>query len=83
MTDSRHFARLRPKGALRWTPGTFTKDGQELAGIHGVNERTSIREFVCGLVTYRELLRRFGACVGPVVEDATAAVQQPNRAIEL
>jgi hypothetical protein len=59
MTDSRHYAHLSPAGALRWSPGTFSKAGGELNRIHGTNERIRIADFACGLLTYEELLRKF------------------------
>jgi hypothetical protein len=60
MTDSRHYAHVSPAGALRWSPGTFSKAGGELNRIHGTNERIRIADFACGLLTYEELLRKFG-----------------------
>jgi hypothetical protein len=33
MTDSRHYAHLSGNGALRWTPGTFSKAGGKLNRI--------------------------------------------------
>ncbi|KAF6250170.1 hypothetical protein COO60DRAFT_1647466 [Scenedesmus sp. NREL 46B-D3] len=54
MTDSRHYAHLSPNGALRWTPGTFSKAGGELNRIHGTNERILTRDFACGLLTSQQ-----------------------------
>jgi hypothetical protein len=68
MTDSRHYAHLSPAGALRWSPGTFSKAGGELNRIHGTNERIRIADFACGLLTYEELLRKFGSYGGAAGE---------------
>uniref|UniRef100_A0A383VVP7 Uncharacterized protein n=1 Tax=Tetradesmus obliquus TaxID=3088 RepID=A0A383VVP7_TETOB len=73
MTDSRHYARLSPNGALRWSPGTFGTAGGELNRIHGTNERMRIADFACGLLTYEALLRSFGSFGAEAVQRAGEA----------
>jgi acetylornithine deacetylase/succinyl-diaminopimelate desuccinylase-like protein len=76
MTDSRHYAHLSAAGALRWSPGTFSKAGGELSRIHGTHERIRIADFACGLVTYEELLQKFGGYGGYAASSSPGQQQQ-------
>jgi acetylornithine deacetylase/succinyl-diaminopimelate desuccinylase-like protein len=62
VTDSRHFLPLCPNGALRFTPYTARRAAphSDYKRLHGVDERVRIRDFACGLLTYRAAVKGFG-----------------------
>lgn len=64
VTDSRHYLKICPNGALRFTPYTVRRADNDLNRLHGVDERMRLSDFSCALNTFKDLLKGFGL-LGP------------------
>lgn len=83
MTDSRHYARLSPNGALRFTPWTARKADSDYNRVHGVDERVRVADFACALNTYKALLSGFGRLQRDGPGGSTAAASAAGDRSEL